>query len=381
MEEIIDIVEEPSVEEEVYDLAEILLKSHDLIRVEMNAIEYPLFTKNKKVKSNQILKYVFDSEKNKYLEVKPAVNNKIPLEFDENIFFALMRLYKKQSHSKKIYFDWRMLIEESGISYTGANLKKAKEALERMTETIYIFNNLFYSNEVGNILNDKISTTMFSKREIEFKEVQNNREELLVYFRNKHIKTIVEVNFNDYFYNNIIRKGFLYFDSKELLLMKNAVTRSLYMLLTKWRHGSFYIKRHSKFLASRIPLSWKKQNQNKSVKVIEKSLNELKSLNLIKDYNLTKKRYYETSYFEIFFDKSHNKNYVKRESSIQEKIQIENIIEVEEIETQKIKLSKKRFEELITEYLKENDLPDVPIQRGIARTSIKNSNKYIIEED
>ena len=369
---------------EDYSLGDMLENSSDLIRVEMNAVEYPLFSKNKKIKVNQVIKYNFDS--NRYLEVKPVAGGKIPLEFDENIFYGLMRIYKKQSHSQKVYFDWQNLIEESGQKYCGFSLNKTKLALERMCQTTYIFNNLFYSNESKNIINDKLTTTMFSKREITLKDAQENSTEYLMYFRSGKVKEIVEVTFSTHFYENIIRKGYLYFDSKELFKIENAITRNIFMLLTKWRHGDEFIKRHSKYIAGRIPLSWKKENINKSVKSIERSMKELKEMYLIKDYNFVKTQYYESSYFQVFFDKKiHNRNYVKREETKQEQIdfKIENVQEAElvkETEIIKREVTKENFEKLIDSYLIENeqDMKD-KIQRGIAKTILR--QKYTIKGD
>ena len=49
-------------------------------------------------------------------------------------------------------------------------------------------------------------------------------------FKNRNIKF-------DYFYENIIRKGYLAFDADELLNIKDAVTRSIYTMITKWRNN------------------------------------------------------------------------------------------------------------------------------------------------
>ena len=38
-------------------------ESNSLIRMEMNVIEFPIFSKNPKVKKNQILKYYFSKDK------------------------------------------------------------------------------------------------------------------------------------------------------------------------------------------------------------------------------------------------------------------------------------------------------------------------------
>ena len=357
MQEIIEPIVEPSMEEEIYNLTDLGKKDSDLIKVEMNTIEFPLFTKNKKVKMNQIMKYTFNAEKSQYLEVKPVVNGKIPLEYDEMIFFALTRIYKKQDYKKTVYFNWPHLIKEAGLKYTGSNMKKAKEALERMCETTYVFNNLFYSNKDSGILNQKITTTMFSKKEITLKEVQENREDLKMYFKHGKIKEVIEVTFSDHFHDNIIKKGYLYFDSRELNQLENAITRSIFMLLTKWRNKNMYITRHSKFLASRIPLSWKKENINKSVKAMLRAMDELKALDLIKDYKFTKDERYEDSYFEVFYDKRHNRNYVKREQTNQEQLQIENIEEAEIIQQKIVPklINRVNYEKLIDAWCIEND--------------------------
>ena len=68
----------------------------------------------------------------------------------------------------------------------------------------------------------------------------------------------------DKIFDNIISKGFLYFNANDLQLIEYDIARSLYTMLTKWRNKALYIKRYSSFLASRIPLSWKKENINKS---------------------------------------------------------------------------------------------------------------------
>ena len=367
---------------EDYSLGE-MLDNTDIIRIEMNAVEYPLFSKNKKIKVNQIIKYTFDGDR--YLEVKPVAGGKIPLEFDENVFYGLMRIYKKQGHNQKVYFDWQHLIEETGIKYNGTSLTKTKAALKRMCETHYVFNNLFYSNANGNIIKDNLSTTMFSKREITLKDAQNVGEEQLKYFRSGKVKEIIEVTFSPLFYDNIIRKGFLYFDSNELLKISNAITRNIFMLLTKWRNGEEFLKRHSKYIAGRIPLSWKKENINKSVKSIINAMDDLKKMDLIKDYNFVKTSVYETSYFQIFFDKKrHNRNYIKRKENKQDKLPLQ-LTNVEEIEVQEIKenkriVNKDRFEKLVTAFVIESGQDENDrIQRNIASTVLR--QKYIIEEE
>ncbi|MGL6168242.1 MAG: hypothetical protein ACRC0Y_08145, partial [Fusobacteriaceae bacterium] len=97
-----------------------------------------------------------------------------------------------------------------------------------------------------------------------------------------------------------------------LLQIEDAVARTLYMMITKWRNKELYVKRHSKFLASRIPLSWKKKNISKTLKLLKKAFEELKKGNVIRNYRFNNDGGSENSFFEIWFDESHNKNYYQR---------------------------------------------------------------------
>ncbi|MCQ9628430.1 hypothetical protein HS141_16045 [Cetobacterium somerae] len=58
--EIIDTPETEIVEENI-TLDESFIKNRALIRMDMNIIQYPIFSKNTKRKTNQIVKYYFNS--------------------------------------------------------------------------------------------------------------------------------------------------------------------------------------------------------------------------------------------------------------------------------------------------------------------------------
>ena len=102
-------------------------------------------------------------------------------------------------------------------------------------------------------------------------------------------------------------------------------------MMTKWRNKNMYLKRYSKFLASRIPLSWKKENIATSIKSIKRAMEELKLKGLIDGYRFDKNMANEKSYFEIFFNKKHNANLYNMHLTGQENMIIneseENIIQ------------------------------------------------------
>jgi transcriptional regulator with XRE-family HTH domain len=115
------------------------------------------------------------------------------------------------------------------------------------------------------------------------------------------------------------------------------------------------------------------------------SESDLKKMDLIKDYNFVKTSVYETSYFQIFFDKKkHNRNYIKRKENKQDKLPLQ-LTNVEEIEVQEIKenkriVNKDRFEKLVTAFVIESGQDENDrIQRNIASTVLR--QKYIIEEE
>ncbi|MGL6121383.1 MAG: hypothetical protein ACRC0V_12880, partial [Fusobacteriaceae bacterium] len=284
--------------------------NNELIRLEMNTIEYPLFSKNRKIKKNTIVKYEFNNKKHQFLKIEPVVHNKIPGELEEKIFFALMKIYKKNGHNETIYTDFTTLIQEMRINSSGRNKNLVKVGLKNLGGTTYEFNNLFYSNENKGILNTNLRTTMFSILIItleEAKEITNL--EILKHFRNSKIKEIIQIKFSQHFFENIIRKGYLYFDRQDLLQIENPVSRTLFMMLTKWRNKELYIKRHSRFLASRIPLSWKKTNISKTLQTIEQAFEDLKEKKVIKKFRFNSNDGRDHSYYEIWFDELHNKKY------------------------------------------------------------------------
>ena len=63
----------------------------ELIRMDMNIIEYPLFTKNRKIKSNEKVRFVINDNRNKTIEIIPAADEVVPGEFEKAVFIALSK--------------------------------------------------------------------------------------------------------------------------------------------------------------------------------------------------------------------------------------------------------------------------------------------------
>ena len=80
-----------------------LEKNKDLVRMEMNIVEFPIFSRSKTLKVDQIKKYYFSSDKQSFLEVVPAVQTTIPGELEERIFIALLKIFRNNGYNQTFY--------------------------------------------------------------------------------------------------------------------------------------------------------------------------------------------------------------------------------------------------------------------------------------
>ena len=140
------------------------------------------------------------------------------------------------------------------------------------------------------------------------------------------LREIYKITISQHFYENIIRKGYLAFDADELLNIKDAVTRSIYTMITKWRNNKLYLIKPAYFIARRIPLAW--TNVSRAVKIIENACIYLKENNFILDYQLEKTGKIDTTEFIFYFDESHNK--IKQKNFYDEKSSFDRYITHEE---------------------------------------------------
>ncbi len=326
LDEIIEMQGEMKVVEEFLNVDNSLIefeKSRDLIRLEMNIVEFPIFSKNSLVKMNQIRKYYFSADKTSYLEILPSVNTQIPGEVEERVFIALTKILRNNGFKQTFYCTLNDILDNMKIDNRGTRnglYPKVKQAISKMANTTYKFKNLFYSNEKQRTIDDLIETNILTYRSITFKEANESESN---FFADKRTKELYKITLSEHFFENIIRKGYLAFDADELLSIKDSVTRSIYTMITKWRNNNLFLKKQAYFIARRIPLAWDK-NPRRTILRIEKSLIELKNYSYIKDYNLIKKDKWERAEFEIFFDEAHN--IIKRNTFFDEKNSFDKMV-------------------------------------------------------
>ncbi len=315
-----DIVK--TVTEEYLDIDESLVeleKDKDIIRMEMNIVELPLFSKDTKRKKNQQKTYLFKHDRSSYVEIEPPDGYSIPGEFEERVFIALTKIMRNHNYSKRFFVTANEILESLGVKnkiyYT-----KLKSAMYTLAQTNYRFKNSLYSSSAKGIINDLILTHIMDVRVI---TRENEEYKNLDKFDDRRIKEIYQITFTDDFYNNIITTGYLTFDSEILLKIENSIARSIYTLTEKWRNYELYVRRPVFFLARRIPLKWDKRQLKRTIEIVEKALNELKKLYLIKDFNIIKGAKWDLAELEVFYDESHNR--AKRETFHAERIEFKNI--------------------------------------------------------
>ncbi len=281
-------------------------ESNSLIRMEMNVIEFPIFSKNPRVKKNQILKYYFSKDKKEFLEITPPPNEAIPNEFDERIFISLLKVMKKKGNKSIFYCTATEIADGLNVSKgTKRGLYgKIKNSVLKLSKTNYSFSNLFYAGEFSSRINDLINTPLLTSRIITFKDADINEKSL---FKDKRIKEFYRIRIADDIYNNITSKGYLVFDADVLLNIGDPIVRSLYTQITKWRFNELYLKKPLVYIAKKIPLSLKGRMIYKTVEKINDSFNELKKLGLITDFNYIIGDKVEKGFFEIFFSSEHNR--------------------------------------------------------------------------
>ena len=297
-EEVVDTPETEIVEENFY-IEESFIKNKNLVRMDINIVQFPIFSKNTKRKVNQIIKYYFNKNRDTYITVKPSAGNYIPGEMEEKIFIALMQIMKERGMPKKFMVTSTELRDKLKIGSNASYGIVIKNSLLRLSETNYNFKNTMYSSEKKGVIKEEISTQILSLKIItlSLKENSKYRKEI----PDKRIKEIYEINISDHFYSNIIQKGYMVYNSGILLDIGTSTARTIYMLIEKLRFNNLHLSIDSLFLIKRIPLKYDKRNIAHTIKTLEKAFKELKNKNLIEDFKIIKESTWEKSEIEIFF--------------------------------------------------------------------------------
>lgn len=298
-----ETIETPATEiiEEIVYMDENLIKNKDLIRVDINIVQFPIFSKNTQKKVNQIVKYYFNKNRDTYITVTPAAGDYIPGEAEEKIFIALMQLMKEKGMPKKFIISSNDLKDKLKLN-TNRYAEIVKKSLIRLSRTNYNFKNTMYSSEYKGTIKEEISTPILTLKILTLSLKENKKYRLS--YKDKRIKELYEIDISDHFYNNVIQKGYLVYNSSILLEISTSTARTIYMLIEKLRFNNLYLKIDTMFLIKRIPLKYDKKLLSRTIKVLEHAFDELKKKELIQDFKFLKDKTWEKSEIEIFLKES-----------------------------------------------------------------------------
>lgn len=374
--------------EEDISIDEKYVKNKSLIRMDMNIVQFPIFSKNTKRKKNEVTTYYFNKNRDTYIVVKPSAGELIPGEAEEKIFIALMKLLKEKGMEQEFFVSAKEIKDAAKIN-AGNYTTEIKKALLRLSETNYNFKNTMYSNEHAAILKDEISTPIltFRAKKLSLRENSHLRNE----FEDGRIKEVYWIRISDHFYKNIVKRGYLVYDSNILLDINSSVSRTLYMLLEKIRFDEVYVRESVFALIKKIPLKFEKKSLPMTIKTLEKAFDELKRKNLIKDFNFVKETTWQEADVEVFYSEKHNeiktsrfngdnsevkKIYSDLQISYTEKTNIENKAEEYEL--------KQELNTLVTDEIIENILNQLPEKarnlKSMPVTIEKSIKKYGIKK-
>lgn len=343
--EIIDAGSPCFLEEDIY-IPEDLVKNKSLIRVDMNIVQFPVFSKNTKRKKNEITTYFFNKNRDTYITVKPSPGDLIPGEAEERVFIALMKIMKEKGMEQEFIVSASEIRDAAKI-HANNYIADIKKALLRLSETSYIFKNTMYSNEMKTVLKEEISTAILEYKSLQLSELKN--KDIKNKINDKRIKEVYIIRISDHFYKNIVKRGYLVYDSNILLDINGGIARTLYMLIEKIRFDNLYIKESIFALIKKIPLKYEKKSLPVTIKTLEKAFNELKNKRLIKDFKFLKPTTWLEADVEIYFDEKHNE--LKQERFTEDNNELKSIYN-----TLAISFTEKNIEEAVPVTVVTNDM-------------------------
>lgn len=325
MSEEIDNGEDIETLEENLSVEGLTFNNPNLVRVDMNIVEYPLFSKNSQRKKNQAIKYYFNDNRNIYIKIDPIAGDYIPGEFEEKVFIGLLKAMKKRQFPQSFYITASELLAELNLE-NKIYYKKVKQSLLRLSKTSYEFKNTLYLSKIKNKIEDTISTNILNIRIVEL----SKEEKIKNIYNDKRVKEVYEINISKYFYENIIRKGYMVYDANVLLGIESPISRTIYMLIHKIRFQKLYLKLPVIFLIKRIPLKYDDKNMGRTVKILEKACNELLLGKYIDNFNVLKNGNWKDSEIEFFFNQTHNE--IKQINFYDDKNHFDSVITISHTE-------------------------------------------------
>ncbi len=284
------------------------LKTNKYTKIEFSLIEQPFFCHAHSIKNALGKIYIFNKKKNSYMTVTPPAapptekwhTNKIPQQFDEKIYFAILKLLQNARDrgwkGDYIIVTYNMILEKAGLCHNNRNYLRVKDSLRRLRFTIYELFGCYYSGQkkMGN-LNTSINLlqelTIVTLNDY-YKMSEEEQPEYSGFFNHKKIKEVLKIKISEHIEDNIVNQAFLYFNVMELEKIKNSVQQKMFMMFVKWigwenknpNSEENAIIRTYNYMSSKMPLSWEKKNRGSSKRLIIKYGKDLEKKKLIKKF-------------------------------------------------------------------------------------------------
>ena len=283
-----------------------LVTNAETIKYEFNMIELPLFWRDNLIIKNMAKRYNYNE--GLFLEIAPSADpesgEKIPQEYDEKVFIAIMRLFNRQGRKIETTIPELMALAGVKIKSMDVMYARTRESLLRLEGSSIKGKGLLYDADKGNRI-DAVEDLRVLKSLL-FIGAESFSEKTLAKFsspQGRKIKEVVFLELSDLLVKNIEKKGYLNFDVEKLLGIENGTARKIYLLIEKWRgwEKTDSLKRSCRMLAGRIPLSWEDKSVSGTLKVIERAAQELKKKGIIAGYRMTSEKLVKDTEIEFIF--------------------------------------------------------------------------------
>lgn len=323
------------------------MRNEDLnvIPVELNLIEHSIFVGGGGIKRPEFKHFVSDKN-DSFVKIEATSELENPGEFDQKVFFALIKLMKENSYSRKFIVSLSEILLSLGET-NKSYYTRIKKSLRVLSESTFTFKNCFYSNKQRGILNEEVRFQLINLVVIK----NDNSNGSISQFEDKRTKEVYEISIAEKIHENIVSKGFLAVNLENLSAL-DYISKKLYLILEKWRNYENTVERPVYTIASKLSLSLEKKNLARTIKIIEKSVNHLKENNLLKDFNINKGKTFEKTTLKVIYDECHNKN---RQNNItkENRYRYEMDINTNEIKNSKTAENEDKINEILMLYPKE----------------------------
>ncbi|GCD12876.1 replication initiator protein A [Clostridium tagluense] len=189
---------------------------------------------------------------------------------------------------RKINFTYQELAKELGYSIYGGSIKKKLEkSIKTLLETTIYSNFALRDVNEGEYITDfngeesfrilkNYKSYSYSKKKKKCEKIGNSKE----------IKEQQSVDIDDFFFKNICNNYFNIYDYTKYVKLTKGISKKMFLLLSQWSHGYIKYLNYSTiydYIGVDITL---KQTQYYYNRIIKDSLDELKDIKFIDDYEV-----------------------------------------------------------------------------------------------